>query len=111
MDKTSEARADAEGGSEQARLERQVDDGPGEPLRVASPIAARAAELRLDALKAVDELVERKKNAQANLAAMQEDLLEACKVAAQVGATREQLAGLTGLSESTIGNWVRPEKD
>jgi DNA-binding transcriptional regulator YiaG len=78
---------------------------------VKSGISQRAAELRTDAINEIKDIRGELELAQKQVAEYRASLVEAVQVAATVGVSKEQLAQYAGFSASTIGNWIRGEKE
>lgn len=74
-------------------------------------LSERLAKLKNDALEEVKLRQKNVGSAEEMLARTKTLRLEAIKVAAGTGVDLSDLAAVVGMSESTIGNWVRPPKE
>jgi hypothetical protein len=76
-----------------------------------SELEAHVEELRTRAQEAIQSATKARVAADDAVAKAKADQLRALEVAEKVGLPREAMAAASGLSESTIGNWLRPVKE
>jgi hypothetical protein len=74
-------------------------------------LSQRAADLRTDAIKEVQEMRTEWEKAKGAVESARAGLVDAVSVASTIGVSKEQLAQQAGVSASTIGNWLRGEKE